>query len=240
MNYKNIIRTFLNFLHLDLTKNLEYDRLTKSIMKQQIRANSNCIDVGCHKGEILDIMLKYSPNGKHYGFEPIPYLYNSLKEKYKNKSEILPYALADKSGNTTFQYVKNAPAYSGIKLRKYDIENPEIEEIEVEIKTLDEIIPSNLKVDFIKIDVEGAELGVLKGSRQILKKHKPTVIFEFGLGASDYYGTTPSDIFNLLSKEMGLQIYLLKSFLKNGDSLTLVEFEEYFNKNDEYYFIASN
>ena len=62
MDYKNFLRETLNFLHLDLTKNLEYDRLTKAIMKQSISIDSNCIDIGCHKGEILDIMLKHSPN----------------------------------------------------------------------------------------------------------------------------------------------------------------------------------
>lgn len=240
MNYKNLIRSSLNFFHLDLTKNLEYDRLTKLIMKRLITSEANCIDIGCHKGEILDIILKYSPNGKHYGFEPLPFLFNDLKNRYQNKATILPYALADKCGISTFQYVKNAPAYSGIKMRKYAIEKPEIEEIEVEIKTLDETIPSGLKIDFIKIDVEGAELGVLKGGKQLLKKYKPTVLFEFGLGASDYYGTKPSEIFEFLTKQVGLEIYLLKSFLNNEKHLNLSEFENHFNANKEYYFVANS
>ena len=240
MGFKNILRSTLNFLHLDLTKNLEYDRLTKVIMKRVIKPDSNCIDIGCHKGEILDIILQYSPNGKHYGFEPLPFLFNKLTEKYKNKATILPFALSDEDGFSTFQYVKNAPAYSGIKKRKYDIDKPEIDEIKVELKKLDEIIPSNIKVDFIKIDVEGAELGVLKGSKQLLKKYKPIVIFEFGLGASDYYGTKPVDMFNFLTKEIGLQISSLKSFLKNDKPLNSNEFEGLFNTNKEYYFIAHN
>jgi len=103
---------------------------------------------------------------------------------------------------------------------------------------LDEVIPLDIKIDFIKIDVEGAELGVLKGATRLLKKYLPIVIFEFGLGASDFYGTKPADMFNLLTKEVGLKISLLKSFIKNSDSLSLKEFEQYFNDNNEYYFIA--
>lgn len=240
MNYKNTIRSAFNLLHLDITKNLEYDRLTKAIMKKTIKSDSNCIDIGCHKGEILDIILKYSPKGSHFGFEPLPHLYNELKSKYNNVATILPFALADENGSSTFQYVKNAPAYSGIKKRKYDIDNPEIEEIEVEIKRLDEIIPKDLKIDFIKIDVEGAELGVLLGSEAILRKYKPTIIFEFGLGASDFYKTTPKDMFDLLTMETGLQIYLLKSFINNDKPLTYKEFDGFFNSNKEYYFIASS
>lgn len=225
-------------MHLDLTKNLEYDRLTKLIMKRTISYDSNCLDIGCHKGEILDIILQQSPKGSHYGFEPLPYLFDKLLVRYKNKATILPYALANENGFSTFQHVKNAPAYSGIKKRKYDIDKPEIEEIKVELKKLDEVIPSNLNIDFIKIDVEGAELGVLQGATQLLKKHHPIVVFEFGLGASDFYGTKPIDMFNLLTKEVGLKISLLKSYINNGNVLNLEEFEKHFNNNKEYYFIA--
>ncbi|MDQ3191040.1 MAG: FkbM family methyltransferase [Bacteroidota bacterium] len=238
MNIKGILRSTLNLLHLDLTKNLEYDRLTKLIMKRVISNKSNCIDVGCHKGEILDSILELSPKGKHFGFEPIPLFFNQLEIKYSNKASIYSCALSDKSGTSTFQFVKNAPAYSGINKRKYDVQLPDIEEIQVELKTLDEIISHETKIDFIKIDVEGAEFNVLKGAKELLKKSKPIVIFESGLGASDYYGTNPIDLYNFITKDIGLKISLLKSFVNNEKSLTALEYESHFNTNKEYYFIA--
>ena len=118
-------------------------------------------------------IVSYAPNAKHFGFEPIPSLYDLLLTKYSENVEILPFALSDENGKTKFQFVKNAPAYSGILQRKYDVKVPDIQEIEVELKKLDDVIPSNLKIDFIKIDVEGAEFGVLKGAKNILKKSKP-------------------------------------------------------------------
>lgn len=237
MGIKNSLRTLLNFLHLDVTKNLEYDRLTKAIMKKVIRPGFNCIDIGCHKGEMLDYMLHYAPEGKHYGFEPIPYLYEQLEKKYREKATILPYALSDKTGESTFQLVKNAPAYSGINKRKYDIANPEIEEICVTLQTLDNIIPEGLQIDFIKIDVEGGEFDVLKGGEGLLRKNKPFLIFEFGMGASDYYGTKPVDLYNFLAGT-GLNIFTLKSFIKQKPSLTAKEFETLYKTNKEYYFVA--
>ncbi|MES2382684.1 MAG: FkbM family methyltransferase [Bacteroidota bacterium] len=238
MSIKNAIRLTLNFLHLDLTKNLEYDRLTKAIMKRVIQPYSNCIDVGCHKGEILDTILQLAPNGTHFGFEPIPSLYNNLKQKYADKATIYPYALADANGKSTFQFVKNAPAYSGLKKRRYDTDKPDIEEIEVEIKTLDELIPNHLKINFVKIDVEGAEFGVLKGARELLKRDKPVVVFECGMGASDYYDTKPAYIFAFITNEIGLSVSTLKSFINNGKPLTADEFADCFNNSKEYYFIA--
>lgn len=61
--------------------------------------------------------------GKHFGFEPIPSLYRQLKQKFSKAATILPYALSDKKGTTTFNYVKNAPAYSGINKRTYEVAN---------------------------------------------------------------------------------------------------------------------
>jgi FkbM family methyltransferase len=234
----NIIRSLLNFLHLDLTKNLEYDRLTKSIMKNSISQQSNCIDVGCHKGEILEVIISLAPKGKHFAFEPIPFLFQQLELKYKGKATIYPYALSDANGTSTFQFVKNAPAYSGIQKRKYDTATPDIEQINVELKTLDSLIPSETKIDLIKIDVEGGEYGVLKGAVQVLKKWQPVVIFESGLGASEYYGTKPDELYRFLTVETGLSISTLKAYIKHRPSLSQKEFEIHFKNNTEYYYVA--
>lgn len=238
MNIKDLARITLNTLHLDLTKNLEYDRLTKKIMKQVIDKESNCIDVGCHKGEILDSILHLAPGGKHYAFEPIPDLQKDLQLRFSSKATIFPYALAEKNGNSTFQYVKNAPAYSGILKRRYDVKNPDIEEIEVELKMLDEILPAGTRIDFIKIDVEGAELGVLRGAKRLISENKPVVIYENGLGASDYYGTKPEDLYNFFTDEIGMKVSTLSSYISNKEPLSLFEYKDLYNNSKEYYFIA--
>ena len=52
------------------------------------------------------------------------------------------------------------------------------EKREVEVRMLNEIANSAEDVQLIKIDVEGTELNVLKGSDEILNKHKPVLIVE--------------------------------------------------------------
>lgn len=236
---KDAVRELLILLHFDVTKNLKYDRLTRQIMKKQIQRQSNCIDIGCHKGEMLNFMLKLAPLGKHFAFEPIPSLFNQLSSKFQNRAEIFPYALANSSGETSFQWVKNAPAYSGIKRRKYDIDNPQIEEIKVEKKLLDDIIPLSTPIHFIKIDVEGAEFGVLKGAKNLLAANKPTILFECGKGASDFYNTNPRELHSFLSNEIGLNVFTLQDFISNNNPLSENDFENSFNNNTDYYFIAS-
>lgn len=233
---KDFIRNILLFLRLDLTKNLKYDRLTKNVIKKAVINHSVCIDVGCHKGEIFDLFIKNSPQVSHYGFEPIPSLFKTLKQEY-SKHHIFDCALSDEEGVTEFQFVKNAPAYSGIKNRAYAIENPEIEKIKVPLKTLDSIIKEN-PVHFIKIDVEGGELGVLKGAKETILRNKPIIIFECGLGASDYYHVKPQDIYELIVTNYGLKLSLLDRWLRDLPSLTKNEFIDIYEFNKEYYFIA--
>ncbi len=94
---------------------MEYDTQTIKVIRKHCSSNSNCIDIGCHKGEILDIFLKYASEGRHYAFEPIPILYHLLKNKYKNTKCILSsIALSNHIGKSTFNYVKSNPAYSGL------------------------------------------------------------------------------------------------------------------------------
>jgi FkbM family methyltransferase len=237
MKIKNLIRDLLINLHIDINKGIKYDRLTYEIIKKLLKTNSNCIDVGCHEGDILKLFMKYAPLGNHYAFEPLPHLYERLLNKYHNIT-ILPYAISDYNGKATFQFVKNAPAYSGIRKRRYDIDNPIIEQIIVEIKTLDSIIPENQELHFIKIDVEGGEFAVLKGAIKTLSRSKPAILFEAGVGASDFYGTKPIDLYDLLCKQLGYKIYTLAAFLNNSSNLYYQEFEYLFNTAEEYYYIA--
>jgi FkbM family methyltransferase len=238
MNLKSTTRKTLNLLKLDLTRNLKYDRLTAKIMKRIIRNDSNCVDIGCHKGEILDLMLHLAPNGQHFAFEPIPEMAAELKTRFNGRANILEFALADHHGTSTFSFVRNAAAYSGLKKREYNIKHPDIEQIDVNITTLDATIPENTPIRFIKIDVEGGEFGVFKGAIRTLQKNKPYVVFESGLGASEFYGTNPVELFRFINGEAGLKISRLEDFSKRREPLSEEDFAGCFNTNSEWYYIA--
>ncbi len=225
-------------LHIDLTKNMQYDRLTKIIMKQELHAFSNCLDIGCHEGEMLDIMLEFAPQGKHHAFEPIPYLYDKLKVKYLGNTNIHKIALSNKNGEVEFNVVKNAPAFSGLKQRDYHVSKPDIQKIKVATQKLDDLLAQDCKIDFVKIDVEGGEYDVLLGGLSTFKRCKPVLIFEFGLGASDFYGTTPDQLHDLIVNQIGLNIYTLEDFIAKDAPLSLEQFTKLYAENSEYYFVA--
>ena len=238
MVLKKLLKTGLSKLNIDLTRNMQYDRLTWRIMEQTIRPNSNCIDIGCFKGEVLERMVKLAPGGTHYAFEPIPSYFENLKKRFNGKVKIFPFALSESSGTANFKFVKNAPAYSGLKNRKYNLKNPDIEDIRVEIKKLDELIPDNFPIHFIKIDVEGGEFDVLRGAKKIILRNKPVIVFECGIGASDFYGTKPEDLFFYINGELNFKISLLKDFIENKPELKKDQFLDIYKTKTEYYFVA--
>ena len=236
---KALLKNLIKKLPFAFTLNQKYDGYTQQIIKRYCEPGSNCIDVGTHKGEILDLILKAAPNGKHFGFEPIPVLYEELKKKYSRNQNVFihPYALSDKKGLSNFNYVLSNPAYSGLVKRKYDRKHEDDVLIEVETERLDAIVDISLPLTLIKIDVEGGELGVLKGAESILKKHPPIIIFECGKSGSSFYGTTPEMIYSFL-QQMGYSIYLMDDFLNGKPALTDKEFGRQFSEELNYYFVA--
>ena len=219
------------------SKDAEYDRQTLAVIKRVLSADSNCVDIGCHKGAILREMFKFAPHGVHYAFEPIPELYWYLTESFPT-GHIYHLALSDSPGVTTFHHVVSRPAYSGIRRRKYPGSEEVVEQIKVRQDALDNVLDAEFPVHFVKIDVEGAELAVLRGAVRVLRDNKPVVVFEHGLGGADYYGTKPEEVYELLSTRCGLRVSLMKRWLRNEKPLDLEGFVEQFNSGDNYYFIA--
>lgn len=193
------------------------------IISRILTKNSNCIDVGCHKGDILTQMLRFAPLGHHYAFEPIPGLAEKVEQKFP-EVELRQVALSSLEGEVEFHHVTSRPSYSGLRLRPLPSSNEMVEVIKVKTQKLDDVLPPGLKIHFIKIDVEGAELEVFKGAIQTLKTHKPYILFEHGPLSSKCYGSTPDRIYELLVYECGLRIFRLRDWLENSGSLSQNEF----------------
>lgn len=237
--FKDFARKWAERLPFSLTKNIEYDRQTLKVMRKVLKPDSNCLDIGCHKGEVLEHMLHFAPQGKHLGFEPLPDFFEKLKSQFPKNCQFFNMALSDKKGEITFHHVVSNPAYSGIKKRSYAREDEEVQKITVATDRLDDVLkPMSQPINFIKIDVEGAELQVLKGATETLKNHKPIVVFEHGLGAADHYNTTPEEVFELFTS-CDLKLDTMKNWLGNkSNGLSKEDFSSLFHNRKEYYFIA--
>jgi FkbM family methyltransferase len=236
MVLKDSLKTIIKQIPIRFTSNQKYDAQTKRIMNIVLEKHSTFVDVGCHKGEVLSKAMKIAFTGKHFAYEPIPSIFKSLNSKYGESCSIKNMAIGNETGRTSFNHVTSNPAYSGIKKRSYP-KNEQITEIEIPIDTLDNQLLDEERIDLIKIDVEGGEFDVFKGSVQLLRKFHPVVVFEHGLGAADFYNTQPEELFDFLEKN-NYCLYTLRGFIENLAFLSKEDFINLFKSNKEYYFLA--
>lgn len=233
---RKFLKRIASLFPIPLTTNELYDRLTFKVIKQVCRQDTVCIDVGANEGKILQMFISTCGEKLHYAFEPIPALYHQLKRKYGSAANIYNLAVGNTSGTSKFNYVITDPAYSGLKKRSYDRIEKE-ESIEVQVCTLDEIIPHNIPIRLIKLDIEGGEYDALQGAKAILVDSRPYLLFEFGKAGAEAYGVTPQMMFNYLDF-FAYRINTLSRFLQKKAPLTLSVFSKFFQTGSEYFFIA--
>lgn len=181
------------------------DQHLMMLLAWTLSTDSNCIDVGVSKGEMLEQFVRLAPAGRHFAFEPIPEAHALLVPRFPGVS-VHQLALADEAGTTTFHHVRSAPAYSGLRKRDYPADF-DVQLIDVEVARLDDVLPADYVPHLIKIDVEGGELGVLRGGLRTLQEHRPCVVFEHGRGGREHYGTSADDIFDLLVDDVRLRLF---------------------------------
>lgn len=150
-------------------------------------------DVGAHIGyQSLVFAASLGSNVKVISFEPNP---NNVKwfksnmllnKKYSSKISLIENALSNKIENVNFNIGnKNNATSSGGYIDNTIPPLPEssyvnFKKILLKTNTIDDIIKTDnlLLPDIIKIDVEGAELKVLQGGIETIKKHRPELIIE--------------------------------------------------------------
>ena len=200
---------------------LEEERIEQT-MRQLIKPDSNCIDIGSHIGSFLSLLVRFAPRGKHIAFEPVPEKALWLKKKFP-EVEVRNLALGDKHERLTFYQNASDPGFSG--LAKDLSSQDKVVELMVECEKLDNIVEANRKYDYVKIDVEGAELLVLKGASGMIARHAPIILFESSHDGAAKLGLKREDLFALFVDEFGYDVFLINDFLKKRPALTLRDFE---------------
>lgn len=158
------------------------DQLAGQLVCSICDPNKTFLDIGAHIGSVTSAVQRQDATVTIIAVEAIPEKAEKLRRKFPHVV-IHACAVGEEEGNIAFFIDLQQTGYSSIN-RPNNLSNTQ--EIQVPIKRLDSLISKDTEVDVIKIDIEGAELGALRGAQGILSRSSPTVMFESA--------PTPSDV----------------------------------------------
>jgi FkbM family methyltransferase len=147
-----------------------------------IRHGDTAVDVGANKGAYLYWLRRaVGASGKVFAYEPQPALARYLQSvcaamKWKNVT-VLDCALSNSPG-VRMLHVPGAGVSPGASLEQAVVEACPSHSYECQVDTLDRQLQNAGRVTFLKVDVEGHELQVFRGSAEILSAHEPVILFE--------------------------------------------------------------
>jgi len=156
-----------------------YDQRVKKVYERfyKPKEGDTIIDAGAHQGTFAVSMASAVKNGRVIAIEPIKanltFLEKNLKiNNLKKNVKVIPKGLWSSPKRITFYLSTSSALHSAfVKTSK---------SVEIEVDTLDNIIKEQgvKKVDFIKMNVEGAEIEALKGARKTLMANPVELVID--------------------------------------------------------------
>lgn len=172
------------------------------------------LDIGAQTG-CFSLLSKFCPNSHWYAFEAIQeaadILSNLLEANDIHNVTVCPVAVSNQPGSALLKLPSDnhwgLSTLGADPLRFGEYATRSVECIDLDSFVAKEKIS---KVDFIKIDVEGWELFVLQGGREMIKRDRPIILMEFNGNNMAQCHVSPDQVTALLA-DLGYQWELISS-----------------------------
>lgn len=191
-----------------------YEHWKTRLFLNTVKEGMTVVDIGVNKGYFSLLLAKLmNDRGKVLSFEPDPDNYfwfrKSIQANEYRCIKIFQHALSDKEGSVAFYRGKKSGSGS-----LFPSSHTKKKTITVKARKLDNVLKDEeiKKVDLIKIDVEGAELLVLKGAEKTLKGEDMKLAIDVDVESSE----KRKQLFDFL-ESYGFRIFEI------GRELTLIE-----------------
>jgi len=208
----------------------EYKPEDTHLVSKIINKGDIAFDIGANFGWYTTLLINLvGETGEVHAFEPVPQVFDELKNNLELNGKLQcrnvflnNLAVSDRGGQLSiYMPVKLGPAHSSPAIHH---KGKHIE-YKCDVITLDEYVKTRRisKVSFIKANIEGSELLMLKGAKEILESDSPPMLLlEVTYSHTSAFGYEPKDLFTLLLK-CGYKFY----YMGDGRLRQLTTYEGY-------------
>lgn len=152
-----------------------YETALTDFFVKHVRDDSHCLDIGANFGYFTCLMARFCPFGKIIGIEPDQHVFDLAKDNvfingFQGRATVLHAAAADKDATLTLYRRGTRSANTSITKMPADfvreMAEPPSQPFEINSVRVDTVLSRlNGRLDFMKVDVEGAEPLVFEGAR---------------------------------------------------------------------------
>jgi FkbM family methyltransferase len=186
----------------------EFERAESTAVRALVRPGDLVVDIGANLGWFSLVMAEaVGPGGEVWAVEPTPPILRALKRNLAlNESlnvRVFELALGDAAGTAEIHIFSGLPhGHASVST----LDRTDYNTHEVERRTLDDLLDGRVPA-FVKIDVEGSELAVLRGaSATIAAECPPMWMIEVNYETSAAFGFQPADLLALFRDAHVLRI----------------------------------
>jgi len=173
-----------------------------------LREGDVILDIGANRGQYTRLFSDIAgPRGAVHAFEPVPSTFAMLTSAMEAAQghanfTLNNFALGDAEGAAVLHLPGEDDGQAS--MRRHEVGSwaggVAVKSSECRVKTLDGYAAGFQRLDFIKCDVEGAELLVIKGAAKTLNRLSPILFLEANPAWTKSFGYTPGDLVRELRK----------------------------------------
>jgi FkbM family methyltransferase len=185
-----------------------------------VRRGNVVFDVGANRGRFTVLFSRLvGSRGRVHAFEPVPPTFTHLADYVREEgatanTELVSAAASDRAGRFTMYLPGTDDGQASLaKQSGGSWVGSSTTEYTCEATTLDEYVASRnvAQLDFVKCDVEGAELLALRGAKETLARFRPTLYLEANPECIRAFGNTPQDLWSALRSAGYERIYCVRA-----------------------------
>lgn len=187
-----------------------YSADTVDFIRERVKPDWVSIDVGANIGTHV---LAEADGKTVYAIEPEPGAVEDLRENLRvsgtTNVEVLNFALSDREGSMTLYSPKEGDSNQANASLYHDKTQSGRKPVTVDVKTLDDAFQDLDRLDFLKIDVIGYDLRVIRGGLKTIEKFHPLIMFRYNEHHWNDTGSTLEEAVTIL-ESMGYKISQLE------------------------------